>query len=1587
MSSLKDVLTKQLLLADVTLPDAIDALLTATSISSGDTQAASGTAHLDPAAFLKALGLGSIVNTDLGPDIPWSLVKGGVPGAAGSAFVLLLNVTSSVLVDQLLVKPLPGLQAAEVDASGAGGAVVGLKPLADATVRLAADTGFAIVVSANAGEAARLWLTTETDPALAKPGVLPLKLAPASVLVGDTGLGVVLGAQGMIFDFSVEQPASGAADPAAAKTSPANPSWRGIAIAGARLYLPKGVPFVGGAACDLSLSIGFDPPGIQLASRIHVPAADGRPEMDIRLECRDPLATGLASFAPTLVEVAITLPVDGTKEDLVPGTGSPSTLQLLGGKPVIARVRFARAPATGDGKTKVTVAFEAQGENGILLIAPPQNGDDRAALWAIAAADFATAIVANQKLAPGQTDQAPTGMAALMIGGAALSALLAGNGSGEADLRRKGRVKVNAVEIAAAGPGAGLTDLITLKVDYSVDVPVKPINVGTLSIGLHPMQLLRIRLRGVTLTWNGARTGLDRLQLDYRHAVMDIEDPGRWLIDGPGSLFDVIGTRSGRGSAWIEVDLRFRLDLGPLRVSGATIRATLGEDGTVSAGLRGLDVGFNLPALVNIGGGVTLGPGKGDFGARLKVGIVPLNTSASATLRVKGKMVLIDLDVDFPAPLPLGPSGLGLFGIGGTFGMRARLNQPPKPFDLLQWTPATGFTEAAGEMSFGVKASVGTLPDLSFAFGAKARLFVTVPDFAFLGALDAAFVSGPVSLDKPSDNPDAAGPKAVVQGVVSVDPKVGTMFALRGTLQVPTLLTATIPVAGNFPGGSPDWYVHVGADGFPIEGRDIGPARMTVLPDLFPQSADGYLMVRGNGITSWPRGQAGALTVQRSFVIAFGFNVSLSFGPRPLAWAEVSGGADLLIAASPRIIAGFGRLDGSLHLGPVSLGVSATLSVIDYEGSVSGTAEVCGRVRIIFVTIHRCAKLHLGDEPTIAIPNPATLPTEIAGQDASGAVAIRPDLQLVDDSYSRIAALEPAGGAVPVVWPDILIRIGCTVAPSAALDPESSAQFSGAQSPPVAKPVGSEMLRYDWRVTRVALMERQPDGSWTLVAGSLSARWQAGKSGDANAVAQAAELLLLTPDPAVWLQKLHDPAAAPGDPLGALANNCRVRPSAQPGWMLGGMAQHPVSACWVPPEFISGDPKDSRVEGAIAWALDRGPGQPPLALSGFLFTLQPGQLFSAAAVVPSAVKLGREFTSALAFPSLVTPRQQAALLAVREARFMATVTLVTPIVSGTVAFVVLGPPIPLDDAPITVADETGAWTFVSNGFASGATGTLFSFRMPPGRKARRLTIRWPFRLRIGLLGLEGVTTVAAAAAAFETAGAQAGAGQTKGAAGPPGDGNAADQRCLLKPATEYRLDVGFGWSAARFVQGENGQKTPASPPTASGTDALSGPGLRSYHFRTAAAASPPAGASQSDPAYSDSVALADLSTRQDAFDPRMLVRYLAGSEPAQGEETWFTGDAIRFHWRVGHSARLAALYDYSLAIAVQRTDTPVPDASPIPPGQTFRVAMNPAYLSPANRVLWQLAREAPCPVPVTGATQEAPVQLQPRAWYETHVRL
>ena len=106
------------------------------------------------------------------------------------------------------------------------------------------------------------------------------------------------------------------------------------------------------------------------------------------------------------------------------------------------------------------------------------------------------------------------------------------------------------------------------------DVVVKEFELGAVRISMNSDVPMRIRYRNVLLEVDFARSGLEMFRLSFAGCSTLVEDPGGWLVQSPGSLLDIIGTRSGHGSTWFEVDLRFALDLGPVPVRGATIRST-----------------------------------------------------------------------------------------------------------------------------------------------------------------------------------------------------------------------------------------------------------------------------------------------------------------------------------------------------------------------------------------------------------------------------------------------------------------------------------------------------------------------------------------------------------------------------------------------------------------------------------------------------------------------------------------------------------------------------------------------------------------------------------------------------------------------------------------------------------------------------------------------------------------------------------------------------------------------------------------------------------------------------------------------------
>src|SRR5262249_55574756 len=233
---------------------------------------------------------------------------------------------------------------------------------------------------------------------------------------------------------------------------------------------------------------------------------------------------------------------------------------------------------------------------------------------------------------------------------------------------------------------------------------------------------------------------LQTVKLDFSRADMEIEDPGGWLVNSPASLFDILGTRSGRGSTWLEVDLRFKLNLGPVRISGATIRATLEDSGSITASLRGLDASISVAGVIEGEGALEMHE-NGGFSAALDVSIVPLNLAADAKLlyqpqpAVDSYLLFLQVGVDLPGPIPIANTGLGIYGISGAFGANARPKPPPPgdpdPIDYqLEWNPSdpNAFDFEADELTFGAQAVFGTVPDLGFSFSTRAGLFLSVPD-------------------------------------------------------------------------------------------------------------------------------------------------------------------------------------------------------------------------------------------------------------------------------------------------------------------------------------------------------------------------------------------------------------------------------------------------------------------------------------------------------------------------------------------------------------------------------------------------------------------------------------------------------------------------------------------------------------------------------------------------------------------------------------------------------------------------------------------------------------------------------------------
>ncbi|WP_341729053.1 hypothetical protein [Brooklawnia sp.] len=1460
--------------------------------------------------------------------------------------------------------------------------------------------GPALLVAGAADTPANIRFTPDTS---STDGIVALGLEPPTVVFGSSKIGFDLPV--LVIDDSVEAVAPGmgapALDPPLGTIAADEPSWRGLLARQLDFYLPAEVPFFGGQPIKGYLAIPTAGGGANLVMETKVPArlASGgrgaRPAYSVRIECLDPTASGLSGLLPTCITATMDLPLDGARTGFSETGGTNREITFAAGKPVRVTATLARDPVNAPGEFRISVGVAAHGQAGILSVTSTRM--DGAKIFNTAAA-LATALIADKDVARAAQVGDGTGvvLSSLVAAGAALSSLLTDDSG----------FVLHGVEFESTGHGLPVGGPLTLKLDYSVAVRITKVDIGVLAVSMRRDQPMRIRVRDVRMSINSGQSGLRMIGLDFDRAQLEVENPGAWDVAGLESLFDVLGSRSGRGSTFIEVDLRFKLNLGPIRVSGATIRATLNDNGTVDATIRGLEAGLTVPGAIEGTGRIQLR--SGGFGADLLARLLPLNLAVDAAIEYAPPMIVLRLGVDLPAPIPLANSGFGMFGVGGLFGMAAVPQYAPDAEDdpvlrQLQWQPTgvDSFRALPGQSSFGLEAVVGTLPDLGFSFSSKAGLLISVPDVAVRGALNGRVLQPRVQISEPSYPPP---PGLSFLGFIGVD-STALSFAVLGVVDLKPLLEIRVPMAGHFPfkADSDDWYVYLGADGAPMQGRSIGPISAKVLPGILDVGADAYLMLRGRGIAGWPHGRDSAaepLTIPDGFVAAFGFGVQTMFGVRPIAWAELFASLDLLLGTKPPTLAGFGRAGGSLHLGPFSLGVQATVNFLVREQSSYLWAQVTGRIELLFFDIEATVTLAFGDEPQLTMPDADRHPLDhLLGSVRDGSLGV-----LTDDSYRVLAPLvEDPSRITPEmnVWPDTIVSLPFAIAP--VIGPDAGSQFPGILGPGAIAPrkVGSEMLWYQWQLDALTLRDvsAEPDptvGGTVPPGAGLAASWQVPRIPGAGS-SDVAELVLLSNGRDLWVNRLADAGEGRQPPvLKASADLCRRRVSAQPGWAVGWLAGKANPGFRLPPEPTSMNRLDSRVEATMRHfgvALETG----PTALDE-AFTMPPPFWIEPARLVgwPVSQEIKHLFHGHIEAPNLHGPAGMTVGELVEAGYpFVGQQIILEPaelILDGLLVLVAERELFDIGErfAGIQVWDDLGEQWPVAD-FIDLPTGQNAALLWAPSTDGvTSITVTFPIGVPLGVVGLGGVTVNAWEAAKRENdaIASEVSRLQQATAQGPKTDPstNSPHERTILSPGRLYRIDVDMSWSGEISKQDESGQIVVAATRSDETTYTPQGSATalstrRQLFFRTAPVPQP-----QPPPSYGLTGYLPWLFIRQDVFQPEMLERYLGGYEPAQSEECRFCDDPLRAHFRQDHVAALAKTYGFDLRVAVRRLDRPGPQhAVPRLLPMAWTTALDPDQLSHADRLRWSYAADSECGVPKPGATGSASLQLDPEAWYEVYV--
>ncbi|MBD1874505.1 hypothetical protein H6F75_13515 [Nodosilinea sp. FACHB-131] len=679
--------------------------------------------------------------------------------------------------------------------------------------------------------------------------------------------------------------------------------------------------------------------------------------------------------------------------------------------------------------------------------------------------------------------------------------------------------------------------LADLRMDCSVNI-----GIGSNSslIRIPQEKPLKIRYKAIGLRFGSREDGSEQFSLrpvfdSSRGYDIDLMDGSALEVAEPfGNILRVLGARLSRTNPLtFEVDLGLAIDLGVVTFDRARVRVYLpsspGED-LRAPELTALGASVDIPGA--LAGQGYLEINDGGIAGQIDLTIRPVNLRVAAAIAIQqipaaaggpATAVYVSLNVVLPVGIPLGSSGLGIFGFRGIFGMHYQRNlaigagssapalvwlveSDGQPQELFAPSGTPLWVAQINQWAFGIGILIGTMEG-GVIMNLDGTFLLELPGPRVVIILNARILSPPPALD------DMGGAGGIL-AIIEITPE-HFLIGILATYEIPQLLTVKIPVEAVFPFGTPsNWHIYLGQRsdyGEPIEVNVLGLVRGT-----------GYLMLRGNGLNAF---DAKGLPEIEGFAIGIGAAAAYVWGNVDAGlYLRVGGSLDAVVGFDPFILGGTFELSGELRLFIISIGASASLTVIVRQTSEDSTdlqtyikGEACGHIDFFFFEVEGCVSIEIGSEEP-ALPPPAlvkklSLKSRTPALVQGTAVDRPVDGSLGDGLESNNA---PTGNAlnnlvtVPIDAIPILSMIMPPVATGLTFLGETVPDLSGVPADGFI-PRGEERYRYD--LTAVTLERMEELGGDVIGSGTPARWWTLRNTTEPNETAQLA-LLTWEPTPA-----------------------------------------------------------------------------------------------------------------------------------------------------------------------------------------------------------------------------------------------------------------------------------------------------------------------------------------------------------------------------------------------------------------------------------------------------------------------------------------